>query len=51
MTKYASLVNLQLGSFVAWWLEHVLRNYNEKTDALVAVAASLPIKETMLLPG
>ena len=50
MTKYVSLVNLHLGSFTAWQLEHVLRNPNEKADALVAIAASLPIKETILLP-
>ena len=50
MTKYVSLVNLRLGSFIAWWLEHVLRYSNEKVDALVAVAASLPIKEIVLLP-
>ena len=50
MTRYVSLVNLRLGSFTSWRLEHVQRNSNEKADALVAVAASLPIKETMLLP-
>ena len=50
MTKYASLVNLWLGSFVAWQLEHVSRNSNKKIDALAVIAASLPIKETMLLP-
>ena len=31
-------------------MEHVPRSSNEKADALVAVAASLPIKEIMLLP-
>ena len=50
MTKYVNLINLRLGSFVAWRLEHVPRNSNEKADALAAVAASLPIKETVLLP-
>ena len=49
MTKYVSLVNLRLGSFTAWRLEHVSRNSNEKAEALVAIAASLPIKETVLL--
>ena len=49
MTKYVSLINLRLGSFVAWRLEHVPRSSNEKVDALAVVAASLPIKETMLL--
>ena len=50
MTKYVSLVNLRLGSFTAWRLEHVPRNSNQKADALAAIATSLPIKETMLLP-
>ena len=50
MTKYVSLVNLRLGNFVAWRLEHVSRDSNEKADALAAVAASQSIKETMLLP-
>ena len=49
MTRYVSLVNLRLGNFEAWWMEHVLRNYNEKVDTLAAVATSMPIKETMLL--
>ena len=50
MTKYVSLVNLRLGNFVAWKLEHVLRDSNEKADALAVMAASLPIKEKVLLP-
>ena len=50
MAKYVSLVNLGLGSFTAWQLEHIPRNSNKKADALAAIAASLPIKETMLLP-
>ena len=49
MAKYVSLINLWLGSFAAWRLEHVPRSSNEKTDALAAVATSLPIKETVLL--
>ena len=49
MTKYVSLINLRLRSFVARQLEHVPRNSNEKADALQAVVVSLPIKETMLL--
>ena len=49
MTKYVSLVTLQLGNFVAWRLKHVSRDSNKKEDALAAVAASLPIKETVLL--
>ena len=49
MTKYVSLVNLRLESFIAWRLEHVPRNSNKKADALSAIAASLPMKETVLL--
>ena len=50
MAKYVSLINIWLGSFVPWRLEHVQRSSNEKADALAAVAASLTIKETVLLP-
>ena len=50
MTKYVSLVNLHLGNFTAWRLEHVSRNSNEKADTLVAITVSLRIKETVLLP-
>ena len=49
MIKYVSLVNQRLGNFVAWQLEHVPINSNEKADVLVVIATSLPIKETMLL--
>ena len=49
MTKYVSLVTLRLGNFVAWRLEHVLRDSNKKADTLAVVAATLPIKETVLL--
>ena len=35
---------------MAWRLEHVSRSSNEKAGALDAVAVSLPIKETILLP-
>ena len=48
MAKYVTLIKLRLGSFMAWRLEQVPRSCNEKADALPAVAASLPIKETML---
>ena len=50
MTKYVNLVNLRLGCFIAWRLEHVPRNSNKKANALASVAASLPIKEIMILP-
>ena len=45
MTKYVSLVTLQLRNFMAWQLENVSRDSNEKADALAVVATSLPIKE------
>ena len=50
ITKYVSLVNLRLGNFMAWRLEHVSRDSNKKENALAAVAVSLPRKETVLLP-
>ena len=50
MEKYVSLVKQCLGSFSSWKLEHIPRDYNEKADALAAVAASLPLTETVLLP-
>ena len=50
MAKYASLVKQKLSAFTIWKLEHVLRDSNERADALAAMAASLPIKETIYLP-
>ena len=50
MVKYVSLVKQRLGSFEAWKLEHIPRDLNEKADALAAVAAFIPIRETVLLP-
>ena len=50
MAKNVSLINLRLGSFAAWRLEHVPRSSNEKANALAIIAASLPIKKTVLLP-
>ena len=50
MAKYVSLINLRLGSFSAWRLEHIPSSSNRKVKALATVAASLPIKEIMLLP-
>ena len=49
MIKYVSLINLRLGSFVAWRLEHVPRSSHGKPDTLAIVVASLPIKKTVLL--
>ena len=50
MAKYVSLINLQLGIFSAWRLKLIPRSSNRKVDALAIVAASLPIKEIVLLP-
>ena len=50
MVKYVSLVKLRMGNFVAWRVEHIPRDSNEKEDALAAVVASLPIKEIVFLP-
>ena len=50
MAKYVSLVKQCLGSFSAWKLEHIPRDYNEKVDAMAVVTASLSITETVFLP-
>ena len=50
MAKYVSQVKQGFGSFSVWKLEHVPRDCNDKADALAAVAASLPITETIFLP-
>ena len=50
MAKYVSLVKQHLGIFSAWKLKHIPRDYNEKVDALVTVAASLSMTEIVFLP-
>ena len=50
MEKYVFLVKQRLGRFSAWKLEHIPRDYNEKADALGAIAASLSITEIVFLP-
>ena len=50
MAKYASLVKHKLNTLSAWKLEHVPQACNERAYALAAVAASLPIRETVFLP-
>ena len=49
MVKYVPLVKQCLNGFSSWKLEHITRDCNEKTDALAAVAASLPTTETVIL--
>ena len=50
LAKYVSLVKQRLGNFSAWKLKHIRWDCNEKADALAAIAASLPITETMFMP-
>ena len=50
MAKYASLIKQKLSTLTTWKLEHVAKDINERANALAAVAASLPIKETIYLP-
>ena len=50
MVKYVTLVKQRLAGFSIWKLEHVPRDSNERPNALAAVAASLPIIETIFLP-
>ena len=50
MVKYVTLVKQRLGSFSAWNLVHISKDCNEKADALVAVATTLPITEIISLP-
>ena len=50
MEKYVSLVKQRLGSLEAWKLEHIPWDCNEKADALVVVAASLPMTKIVFLP-
>ena len=50
MAKYVTLIKQRLVSFLAWKLEHVPRDCNERVDALAVVAASLSITETIFLP-
>ena len=50
MVRYVSLVKQRLEGFTAWKLEHILRDSNEKADALAVVVVSLIIKETIFSP-
>ena len=50
MARYMGLIKQRLGSFAAWKLEHILRDSNERADALTVVVASILIKETIFLP-
>ena len=50
MAKYVGLVKQRLGGFATWKLEHILKDSNERADSLATVVASIPVKETVLLP-
>ena len=50
MAKYVTLVKQCMAGFSTWKLEPVPRDSNERADALVVVAASLPIAETIFMP-
>ena len=50
MARYASVARQKLSTLSAWKPEHIPRDRNERVDALAAIAASLPIKETVYLP-
>ena len=50
MSKYMGLVKQRPKIFMAWKLEHIPRDFNERADALAVVATSILIKETIFLP-
>nr|CAN71386.1 hypothetical protein VITISV_010559 [Vitis vinifera] len=50
MTRYLSKVRDTLQRFTEWMIEKIKRVENGRTDALAGIAASLPIKEAILLP-
>ena len=50
MERYVSLVKQRLSPLSAQRLEHVLRDRNERVDALAVVTVSFPVRETIYLP-
>ena len=50
MAKYVGQVKQQLRGFATWKLKHILKDSNERADSLATIVASIPVKETMLLP-
>ena len=50
MARDVGLVKQRLGNFVAWKLEHILRDLNERAYILETMATSISIKETVFLP-
>ena len=49
MARYMGLVKQRLENFMAWKLDHIPRDSNERADAFAAIAMSIPIKETVFL--
>ena len=50
MTQYLTKVKDTLQRFTEWTIEKIKRTENRRVDALAGIAASLPIKEAILLP-
>ena len=50
MTRYLAKVRNTLQQFTKWTIEKIKRADNGRADALAGIAASLPIKEAILLP-
>ncbi|RVX13989.1 Gypsy retrotransposon integrase-like protein 1 [Vitis vinifera] len=50
MARYLAKVRNILQQFTEWTIEKIKRADNRRADALAGIAASLPIKETILLP-
>ncbi|RVW58549.1 Retrovirus-related Pol polyprotein from transposon 297 [Vitis vinifera] len=50
MTRYLTKVRDTLQRFTEWTIEKIRRTENGRADALADIAASLPIKEAILLP-
>ncbi|KAL6313045.1 hypothetical protein AAG906_012088 [Vitis piasezkii] len=50
MARYLTKVRNTLQQFTEWTIEKIKRTENGRVDALAGIAASLPIKEAILLP-
>ena len=50
MTRYLTKLRDTLQRFTEWPIEKIRRTENGRADALADIAASLPIKEAILLP-
>ena len=50
MARYLAKVRDTLQRFTEWTIEKIKRTENGRADTLAGIAASLPIKEAILLP-